>query len=90
MNKEMIKVDKVINLSQLDSELNSKGLVAELENNKIVSIGLADDNDATINQLISAIENHKAIDEIALKEQRRQEILNRLGITDEEAKILLS
>lgn len=57
----MIKVTKKINLSQLDSELNGKGLIASLDENKeINAVGLADGNDATEAELESAITAHKA------------------------------
>lgn len=57
----MIKVTKEINLSQLDSELNGKGLIASVdENKKINAVGLADNNDATKAELEAAITAHKA------------------------------
>jgi hypothetical protein len=57
----MINVTKKINLSQLDSELNGKGLIASLDENKeINAVGLADDNDATEGELEAAIKAHKA------------------------------
>jgi hypothetical protein len=87
----MIKVNKKINLHQLDQELNGKGLVAtNNENNEIVEIGLADNNDATEAQLQSAIAAHVAIDEAEAKATARATILNRLGLTAEEAALLLS
>lgn len=89
MEKKMIKVDKPINLIQLDKELNSKGLISKLENDKVVSVGLADENDSTIDDLIIAIEKHKAIDELSLIQEQRRHILEKLGITEEEAKLLL-
>ena len=57
----MIKVNKEVNLSQLDSELNGKGLIASLDENKqIIEIGLGDNNDATETELQAAITAHKA------------------------------
>ena len=57
----MIKVSKEINLTQLDKELNGKGLIAELDKNKkIVEIGLADGNDATEAELEDVLATHKA------------------------------
>lgn len=54
-------VNKKINLSQLDQELNGKGLNATLnENNEIIEVSLADNNDATEAQLQSAIKAHIA------------------------------
>jgi hypothetical protein len=58
----MIKVTKEINLSQLDSELNCKGLIASVdENKKIDAVGLADNNDATEAELEAAIKAHTAV-----------------------------
>jgi len=57
----MIKVTKEINLSQLDSELNGKGLIASLDENKVIdAVGLADNNDATEAELETAIKAHTA------------------------------
>lgn len=57
----MINVTKKINLSQLDSELNGKGLIASVDENKeINAIGLGDNNDATETELQAAIIAHKA------------------------------
>ena len=86
----MIKVTKKINLAQLDQELNGLGLVADLdENKKIIFVGLAENNNATEEQLQAAIDAHIAVDENETREAQRQAILDRLGITSEEAKILL-
>jgi hypothetical protein len=59
----MIKVNKPINLEQLDKELNGKGLVATVAEDKktVLEIGLAEQNDATIEELSEAIKSHKAI-----------------------------
>ena len=58
----MIKVDKVINLEQLDKELNGKGLIGSLDDaGNILEIGLADGNTATEAELQSAVANHIAV-----------------------------
>jgi hypothetical protein len=59
----MIKVNKPINLEQLDKELNGKGLIANVAQDKktVLEVGLADNNDATQAQLIAAIEQHEAV-----------------------------
>jgi hypothetical protein len=86
----MIKVNKAINLEQLDKELNGLGLLSSLdEAGNIIEIGLADYNTATENQLEIAIENHVAIDTKAIKATARQAILDRLGLTAEELALLL-
>ena len=83
----MIKVTKKINLAQLDKELNGLGLIASLDDDrKIIAVGLADGNDATEAQLKSAIDAHAAIDEA----QAKAALLSKLGITAEEAQLLLS
>ena len=57
----MITVTKDINLAQLDSELNGKGLIASVgENKQITAVGLADGNDATEAQLQVKIDAHVA------------------------------
>jgi len=58
----MITVSKEINLSQLDAELNGKGLIASVdENKKVTAVGLADNNDATEAQLQAKIDAHTAM-----------------------------
>jgi hypothetical protein len=86
----MIKVNKAINIEQLDKELNGLGLISSSDDaGNIVEIGLADNNTATENELKIAIENHVAIDTNAIKAIARQQILDRLGLTADEAAILL-
>jgi len=61
-------VNKKINLSQLDKELNGKGLNAKHDNDGyIIEVTLADDNDATEAQLKAAINAHIAIDDEAAR-----------------------
>lgn len=83
-------VKKKINLGQLDKELNGKGLNCQFDDNwEIIEVTLADNNDATEAQLKSAIDAHTAIDEVAVKAQAKAALLARLGITAEEAQLLL-
>jgi hypothetical protein len=57
-----MKVNKEINLYQLDQELNGKGLNGTLdENKKVIEVTLADNNDATESELEAAIEAHIAL-----------------------------
>jgi hypothetical protein len=82
----MIKVNKKINLAQLDQELNGLGLIASLdENREVTEVGLADNNTASETELSDAIKKHKAIDPNLAK----QAILDRLGLTVDELKLLL-
>jgi hypothetical protein len=80
----MIKVNKKINLAQLDNELNGLGLIATLDEDKqIVEVGLADNNTATEAQLNTAIDAHIAIDEIAARATQKAALLERLGISED-------
>jgi len=85
----MIKVNKEINLAQLDKELNGLGLNANLIDGKIVEVYLTENNTATEAQLKKAIDSHIAVDEKAVNEAKRQAILDRLGLTTDEVKLLL-
>ena len=86
----MAITSKEINLSQLDQELGSKGLVANFNdpNNKIIKP--ADNSTVTETQLEAAIAAHIAIDEEATKAAAKAALLAQLGITAEQAKLLLS
>jgi hypothetical protein len=88
----MIKVNKEINLAQLDKELNGQGLIAELnqDTGEVISVGFADNNSATQAQLKNAIDAHIAIDEVEAKAAAKAALLDRLGISAEEARLLLS
>jgi|LakMenEpi03Aug12_release.lakeMendotaPanAssembly.Ray.scaffolds.fasta_scaffold139205_2 hypothetical protein len=58
----MIKVNKKINLAQLDKELNGRGLVCSYDDDgQITAVGLASDNDAIEEDLKSAINKHIAL-----------------------------
>jgi len=74
----MIKVNKPINLAQLDLELNGKGLNAILDDNKnIIEVGLADNNDATEAELKAAIDAHIAVfEELSISEKLAKVGLN--------------
>jgi hypothetical protein len=86
-----MKVNKPINLEQLDAELNGKGLNGSLdENNNIVEVTLADANDATEAQLKTAIDNHVAIDYKAIENAKKAALLAKLDITADEFALLLS
>lgn len=86
----MAITSKAINLVQLDSELGSKGLIADLTDPKKKIIFPSELSDVTEAQLEAAISSHVAIDEEASKATQKAEILARLGITAEEAKVILS
>ena len=86
----MIKVNKKINLAQLDKELNGQGLIASLTDGVITEVGLADNNPATELELENAIQNHIAIDEEKANADAKSALLERLGLTEQEAKLLLS
>jgi hypothetical protein len=87
----MIKVNKPINLKQLDIELNDLGLIATVnENKEIIEVGLAENNTATEVELKAAVDAHIAIDEVAAKATQKAALLERLGISEDEARLLLA
>lgn len=82
----MINVNKKINLSQLDKELNGQGLNASLdENDEIIAVGLANSNTATQEELVAAINSHKAV----FSEPSIQEKLASVGLTIDDLKSAL-
>lgn len=85
----MAITSKEINLAQLDKELGKKGLIGDFSDPNKKIILPADDSDITEQELETAINKHKAIDDNAIKLAARQAILDRLGLTEEEAKLLL-
>jgi hypothetical protein len=86
----MAITSKEINLAQLDAELGAKGLVADFNDPKKKVIIPADGSDVTEEQLATAITAHNAIDDQAVKAAEKKAILDRLGITADEAKLLLA
>ena len=85
-----IKTSKKINLNQLDKELGGFGLCLNEENPENVIVGIADGSSVTKEELAEAIENHIAIDTQAEAAAAKAALLAKLGITEEEAKLLLS
>lgn len=82
-----MKVNKKINLKQLDDELNGKGLNGVLDaDNNIIEVELADGNDATQEQLKTAIENHIAM---AMPEPTLDEKLGSVGLSIDDLKAAL-
>ena len=87
----MIKVNKKINLSQLDKELNGLGLNANLIDGEIVEVYLTENNTATEAQLKAAIDAHIAIDEAAVKATAKaaaESKLAALGLTTNDLRAL--
>jgi hypothetical protein len=84
----MAITSKEINLSQLDKELGSKGLIADLNDAKKKVILPSENSDVTEEQLEAAIADHVAVDEIAQKAADKAALLAQLGITEEQAKLL--
>lgn len=85
----MAITSKEINLAQLTKELGGKGLIADFNDPKKKSILPADGVDLTEDELKDAIAAHVAIDENAERNAKRQAILDRLGLSSDEAKLLL-
>jgi hypothetical protein len=87
----MIKITKPVNLAQLDREYNGQGLNATLDDNgAIIEIALADNNSGNEAELKVILDKHVAIDEQAQKASDKAALLSKLGITEDEAKLLLS
>ena len=87
----MIKVNKKINLAQLDQEFNGEGLNGVLDDlGNYVEIGLASNNQGNENELKVILANHTAIDVDAQKNAAKTALLEKLGITADEAALLLS
>ena len=80
---------KEINLGQLSKELGNKGLIADFNDPKKKVILPAEGVELTEEELNAAIAAHVAIDEIKQNEIKRQAILDRIGLTADEAKLLL-
>jgi len=85
----MAITSKEINLTQLSKELGNKGLVADFTDPKKKLIIPAEGVELSDSELKLAIDAHVAIDENAEKNAQRQAILDRLGLTADEAKLIL-
>jgi hypothetical protein len=85
----MAITSKEINLKQLDTELGGQGLCADFNDPKKKFIVPAENSTITEDELKAAIEAHIAIDETVAKATARAAILDRLGLTPDEAAILL-
>lgn len=82
----MIKVNKKINLEQLDKELGANGLVASMDNdNQVIAVGLASNSTITQEQLADGIKTHKAV----FTEPTVAEKLQDAGISIDELKTAL-
>lgn len=81
---------KEINLVQLDKELGSQGLCANFNDPSNKIIKPADNSTVTEEELEAAIAAHVAVDEVAAKAEAKAALLAQLGITEEQARLLLS
>jgi hypothetical protein len=87
----MIKTTKKINLAQLDKEYNGEGLIGTSDDNgNHIEIGLAENNSGSELELKAVLDNHIAIDEQAIRAAEKSVLLAKLGITADEARLLLS
>ena len=87
----MAITSKEINLKQLDKELGDKGLVADFEDNPKKKLILPTENsDVTEAELEAAIAAHIAVDDNAVREAAKAALLAKMGLTADEAKLLLS
>jgi len=85
----MAITSKEINLAQLDKELGGKGLIADFNDPKKKLILPSENSDLTEEELEAAIAAHVAVDENAGRKAQRAALLAQLGITEEQAKLLL-
>jgi hypothetical protein len=85
----MAITNKEINLGQLDIELGGKGLVADFNDPQNKIILPADSSNVTDDELNTAIAAHIAIDKSEAEATQRQAILDRLGLTEDEVRLLL-
>ena len=81
---------KEINLAQLSEELGNKALVMSYNDPSEKLIKAADGVEIDEKDLEAAIKAHIAKDPNAERLVARQEVLDRLGITEDEAKLLLA
>jgi hypothetical protein len=86
----MAITSKEINLSQLSKELGNKGLIADFNDPQNKLVLPADGVQLTEAQLSAAITAHVAIDENAIREAEKAAVLKRLGLTEDELKVILS
>lgn len=83
----MVHTNKEINLTQLDQELGSQGLVANFEDSANKIIKAAEGSTVTEAQLKSAIDAHSAIDDDAIRATAKASGLTKLaalGFTEAE------
>jgi hypothetical protein len=85
----MAITSKEINLSQLDKELGSKGLIADFNDLQKKLIKPSANSNVTEEELEAAIAVHIAIDDNAENAKAKAALLNRLGITEAEAALFL-
>lgn len=85
----MAITSKKINLDQLCREIGKTGLIADFSNPEKKFIAPDEHSTITEKELEEAIAKHIAIDEAEAKAAARQAILDRLGLTEEEARLLL-
>ena len=86
----MAITSKEINLQQLDKELGGQGLLGDFNNPKEKLILPSENSNVTDEQLEAAIVAHIAVDDNAVREADKAALLAKLGITADEAKLLLS
>ena len=86
----MIKVNKKVNLAQLDQEYNGQGLNGVLDDlGNCVEIGLASNNTGSEEELKECLDKHIAKDLEVERIVQKAALLAKLGITADEAALLL-
>ena len=81
---------KEINLTQLSVELGGKGLIADFTDIKNKIILPADGVVLSDTELDAAIAAHIAVDEVKTLLTAKAALLKKLGITEDEARLLLA
>jgi hypothetical protein len=83
----MIKVNKKINLAQLDKEFNGFGLICSYDENGVMTeVGLADNNDGSLKDLENCIKSHIAKDPAPLTIEQK---LEKAGLSLSELRLAL-
>jgi hypothetical protein len=85
----MAITSKEINLAQLDKELGGKGLIGDFNDQKNKVILPSEHSNVTEQELNAAIALHIAVDTKAKAQAEKSALLARLGLTEDELKIIL-
>ena len=85
----MAITSKEINLSQLSNELGGVGLICDFNDPKKKLILPAEGVELSEDELKNAIAKHVAVDDEALRKEKKAVVLAKLGLTEDELKTIL-